>query len=499
MALLMSLAAPSIVRGQEGVTIDPPVNNFTLAEGQTMTETVTVTVPPGAGVTKADVYLLADTTGSMSGPINSVKTGASDIVDGLVAELPDVDLAFAAGDYKDFPYDPYAFHHAQSVTTNTADVKTAIMGWAAGGGYDGPEGQLFAYDRIADNAAPAGGTIGWRSGAKRILVVFGDAPGHDAVCASISGLPYDITEGSVTAKLAAASITYIGISTVTGYANGMDDDPTYGASDYSGACGAPGGTPGQATRIAAATGGTHVNGATSGEIVQLIKDLITSAVTTINNLSLVPTGDTAQFVSAISPAGYGPLNSDEQHVLPFQVDWRGTVKCADHDQVFTGTLDAVADGSVVAQKQVTITVPKCAPTPVLKGRMIGGGQVEQAGGSRVTHGFTLRCDATKGPNRLEVNWDGNRFHMEQMTSALCFNDPAINPGSPAAQFDTHTGSGVGRLNGQPGATVTWTLTDAGEPGVNRDMVTLEIRDAANNLVLSVSGLICFGNHEALPN
>ncbi|HLO03073.1 MAG TPA: hypothetical protein VK191_08200, partial [Symbiobacteriaceae bacterium] len=324
LAMLLSLGAPRLVLA-DGVTIDPAVNNFQLAAGETWNESITVTVPPGVGASKADVYLLADTTGSMGGPIASVKAGAADIVNGLVAELPGVDLAFGVGDYKDFPYDPYAFNHAQSISTDTTAVQTAIAAWSAGGGSDGPEGQLFAYDRIADDAAPLGGTIGWRSDAERILVVFGDAPGHDAICAAISGLPYDITEGSVTTKLVNAGVTFMGISTMTGYGAGMDDNPV--GYDYNAACGAPGGTSGQATRIAAATGGVHVMGVNSSEMVQQIKDLITSAVTTINNLSLVPTGGTAQFVSAITPASYGPLTSDVEHTLTFQVDWLGTVAC----------------------------------------------------------------------------------------------------------------------------------------------------------------------------
>lgn len=489
MTMLLGLGLPGFAMA-DGVTISPDVNNFSLSAGETWDETITVTVPPGVGASKADVYLLADTTGSMGGPIGAVKTGASDIVDGLVAELPTVDLNFGAGDYKDFPHDPYAFNNAQGMTNDTMAVQTAISGWSAGGGADGPEGQLFAYDRIADNAG-----IGWRSDAEKILVVFGDAPGHDAVCAAISGLGYDITEGSVTAKLQAAGITFIGISTGTGYPNGMDDDPTWGAFDYNSYCGAPGGTAGQATRIAAATGGTHVVGVSSADIVQLIKDLVTNAVTTINNLSLVPTGGTAQFVGSISPASYGPLNSDVEHVLPFQVHWVGTVACADEDQVFTGTLDVVADGSVVAQKQVTITVPECPPVPVPDGRMTGGGSVFTASGDRVTHGFTLYCNVAQGPNRLQIDWGKNRFHLESLTSAFCYDDEDLASDAP---FDTYVGAGAGRLNNQPGATVTWTFTDVGEPGVD-DMATIEIKDAGNNVVLSVSGKLDRGNHQAHLN
>ena len=53
------------------------------------------------------------------------------------------------------------------------------------------------------------------------------------------------------------------------------------------------------------------------------------------------------------------------------------------------------------------------PEPLL-GRMTGGGSVL---GSRVTHGFELHCNVTQTPNRLQVNWAGNRFHLEPLTRA----------------------------------------------------------------------------------
>ena len=93
---------------ENGVTVDPEENIFTLAYGETDAEVVTVTIPAGTSVSKADVYLLADTTGSMGGPIASVKAGANAIVDDLIAEFPEVDIQFGVGDFKDFPYDPTA-------------------------------------------------------------------------------------------------------------------------------------------------------------------------------------------------------------------------------------------------------------------------------------------------------------------------------------------------------------------------------------------------------
>jgi cysteine-rich repeat protein len=132
------------------------------------------------------------------------------------------------------------------------------------------------------------------------------------------------------------------------------------------------------------------------------------------------------------------------------------------------------------------------------GRMTGGGSVFTADGMRVTHGFTLQCGApADGPNNLQVNWGGNRFHLETVGTAVCSDNPAISPEHPVAGFDTYTGTGTGRYNGDPGATAEWTFTDAGEPGAN-DTVRLVIKSAGGTTVLTVTGNLDRGNHQAHP-
>ena len=119
------------------------------------------------------------------------------------------------------------------------------------------------------------------------------------------------------------------------------------------------------------------------------------------------------------------------------------------------------------------TLPAFTIAPCTGGRMKGGGSVFTTGKTRVTHGFQLRCDAAATPNNLEVNWTGNSFHLESLSSAVRTGDPAIQPQQPKTGFDTYTGAGTGRLNGVSGATATWVFTDAGEPGKN-DMVRIAI-------------------------
>lgn len=146
------------------------------------------------------------------------------------------------------------------------------------------------------------------------------------------------------------------------------------------------------------------------------------------------------------------------------------------------------------------------PPPFLDGRMTGGGSVFTSSGIgqapidgsiRVTHGFELHCDVADKPNTLEINWDGgNNFHLENLVSASCTDDPNIDSGHPRAPFDTYVGHGTGKLNGVLGATADWTFIDAGEPGSN-DTAAITIKDQNNVVVLTVlTNFLNKGNHQA---
>lgn len=339
---------------REPVTIDPKSNDWRLSQCERAVETITVTIPPTGAAAKADVYLLADTTGSMSGILAAVQAGASSILNH--PGLAGFDVAWGVGNYRDFPVgtglNSYAFAHQLSPTTSHAAADTAIGTWAADEGSDTSEGQLYALHQLGTDPG-----IGWRADSKRIVVWFGDAPGHDPICPELSGLAAAITEATATADLQAAGITVVAVSTVTGPPLGLDDDPNADAGDY-GAC-TPAGSPGQAGRVTAATGGSHTSGIDVDTIATVLGDLIASAVASTASVSLVPTGDSAAFVESITPPSYGPLPGDEQHVLQFEVTWVGVKACAERRQVFTGTIDVVADGVVVASKTVRVTVPPC--------------------------------------------------------------------------------------------------------------------------------------------
>jgi len=152
-------------------------------------------------------------------------------------------------------------------------------------------------------------------------------------------------------------------------------------------------------------------------------------------------------------------------------------------------------------------------TGALAGRpdcwMTGGGSifpfnVQYGGDDRITHGFVVHCTPRNSDN-LQVNdhATGNSFHMTNLESAICIDDPAIEPNPPDASFDTFVGQGTGRCNlagqGGPGVpcTVRFTFTDGGERGgCLRDTAIIEVRDENGNVVISVAGDVDCGNHQA---
>lgn len=129
----------------------------------------------------------------------------------------------------------------------------------------------------------------------------------------------------------------------------------------------------------------------------------------------------------------------------------------------------------------------------VQGFITGGGTVVD-GKLKVTHAFTLQCDPAQGPNKLEVNWGGNRFQLTSLTAAACSTEGSA--GKPKAGFNTYKGTGTGELNGVEGATVEFTITDNGEPGT-KDTFSITIRDKDGKVVLQISGrLLKGGNHQA---
>jgi hypothetical protein len=149
-------------------------------------------------IRQADVYFLIDTTGSMSGAINSVRSSLSTpttgIIDTIRAMIPDTN--FGVGDFKDYA-DVYLFRNDTDITPVAATAQAGVNALSASGGGDGPEGDVPSLFAVASGmgvtvsgGAPnvpartgcAAGTFGYpcfRSTAVPIVVLITDAQFHN--------------------------------------------------------------------------------------------------------------------------------------------------------------------------------------------------------------------------------------------------------------------------------------------------------------------------------
>lgn len=406
--LILAFAAPAVAQ----VTITPPSFDIELQPGDVAQNAVVVSVPGSTPPVPIDIYFLADTTKSMDPVLGELKNNIAGLLGELKNELGDVQ--FGAGEYRDFPLDEkgdFAFLNDLPVTADINDVHAAVLNWIGGGGPgDVPEAQLYALDQIADPSDPY--EIGWRENAYRLIVWIGDGPGHDPVCANISGEEDDITEASVIDRLNARGITVLAIGTTTGAPNALNGDPTVNANDYLAACGMIGGSPGQADRIAAATDGLSVQDIDPASIGDTIQMLIAQATNAVD-VNLVVKGDLAGRAIVMTPEQEDlalPPPGDQLDLV-FIVQFVG-LPCDPEVEpdVFVGSLSATVNGVEAATADTVIRQPICEPVAVPL-RPAALDQVEVIS-CDVPYEFVFHC---KSPDGLPV-------------VASAFGDPASQPG-----------------------------------------------------------------------
>ena len=301
-----------------GDSIAPSSINETLGVGEStiISKTITITTQPPT-TALVDVFFLADTTGSMYGEIAAVKAGAGSIM-ASTSTLGNV--AYGVGEYKDFDGDPFAYQQNVDITTNTAMVQSAIDTWGASGGGDWEEAQLFAMNEVATGST-------WRPGSTRILVWFGDAPGHDP-----SG---GITEAAVITSLNAENIVVEALD-------------VYYLDEL-----------GQATAITNATSGHLYSGVDSGAIVTQITDAIAAVFDDYGMVSLGLSGAPAGVSVTASPASHvGTFDRSVENEFDFDVTFTGVTP-----GVYDFEIQALVDGGIVATETDHIVVEDIIPEP----------------------------------------------------------------------------------------------------------------------------------------
>lgn len=331
---------------QPSPSIDPATCTLQLDPGEMASFDVTVTIPGIPVAPRADIYILADTTGSMTPVLDVLKMEVSALVNSLFS-IPGADLRIGIGAYRDFPLQPqniYAFEHRQSMTDDPQLIQNAVDSWVGMWGGDQSEAGFYALEKLAIDPAV---TYGWRPDAQRIIVWFGDAPSHDPVCTQLTGLATDVTEDSVIAALQAANTTVIAITTPTNLPMGLNDVPGgVNATGYAALCPQmPRGTTGQATRITDATGGLYTSIANSADIKQAIEDSLTQVLLE-TTVALAPEGGIVPFVTGISPSQATitvPDDPNDSVDVVFTVDVQGG-PCVENSNSVSGGLRIVVGG-----------------------------------------------------------------------------------------------------------------------------------------------------------
>jgi len=193
-----------------------------------------------------------------------------------------------------------------------------------------------------------------------------------------------------------------------------------------------------------------------------------------------------------NPATWGPGVSANITVTEVQIPTDMHVDSIEVYSSVTGGFDPTLINTVSATKQFAFgdqVWVKFFNSPAgsgpATGRMTGGGATVTVDNLKITKGLTLHCDITLS-NNLEINWPGHQWHLDKpITSAICIDDPAIDPTQPAAPFDTFIGEAIGQLDGVAGSHIKFTFVDAGEPGGKADKAGFQIWDANGNLVLNL--------------
>ncbi len=281
---LIAMAAGAV----QAAGISPASYSATIGVGETVEVVKTVQTDPTLDL--VDFYFLADNTGSMGGVIGNVKSVSSSLLTELQATY--ANAAFGVGRYLGDPSEGYASYHTydygtaydviQPVTTDTAAVAAAIGEWYSSGGGDTPEANLYALHQAAtegaDTAGPGTGSgeaTGWRAGAQKVILWFGDAPGHQDT----------VTLADAISTLLSEGVIVVAFNSV-GPGRGIDKSFEDGTGD----------SRDQASAVTDATGGALVNNFASvpvEDLVSTIIDAVGSATATFDLSLYVAGGDTS--------------------------------------------------------------------------------------------------------------------------------------------------------------------------------------------------------------
>ncbi len=341
------VAGEGVLPATHTATIDP--------EGTSeLAISVTTAITP---VSKLDVVFLFDVTGSMDWVSNTAKDKAHEITQSIIALVENT--AFGVTYFADYPgsysYDGYSntygssdelpFVLAQDITTDYDLISTAIDGLPYQYGNDLPE----SYTRAIYETQ----FLNWRSGAKKIVILFGDAPTHDEDFYIDLGVNYggdpgrdgvantadDLDFETVISQVSNAGITIMPI-----YCVSYPDDVSQLSFDY----------------MAAQTNGEVVNIDDATLILPTIVSMVESQIETINVLTLSVPAEYVDYVSW-TPETHGAVGPETTVNFVVTFTNPGTLLETESLEI---PITALGDGVVLGTTAATITMVAGGRPPV---------------------------------------------------------------------------------------------------------------------------------------
>ena len=187
-----------------------------------------------------DIEIAIDTTASMNYSITQAQADAKSLVSEIRARYPSAN--FGVVQFRDSGDTP-EYQLMQAMTSDATAVDTAIDGLVPGGGGDAPE----AHNLVFQSAIDPANAIGWRTGARRILVDISDAEPHGAGTAGFAGCtdtsadPHGLNTATTVAALKAAGVTLLMVRQAGGSAT-LECYKSLAAASYKGGAAKDGGS-----------------------------------------------------------------------------------------------------------------------------------------------------------------------------------------------------------------------------------------------------------------
>jgi PKD repeat protein len=185
-AILSALFMVSVLILNAYASITPATFDDVIPPGGSFSETKTVFIPGTAP--KIDIVFAFDLSGTMQAEISTVRDIALTTLEALNFFGLPLDLQVGVMTFNDYPssYDSYGYSSTyglssdyayslnQPLTDDLLLAKSHILALVGGGGADFPGCHTRPlYESYADSG------VGWRTGAKRILLMFSDSVPHD--------------------------------------------------------------------------------------------------------------------------------------------------------------------------------------------------------------------------------------------------------------------------------------------------------------------------------